>query len=128
MGSCVSRQSMLNSYINSHILSYPGCKVYLSTIFIHWVWEKDSKEVLKYINEYDPMSLKYIYINTTKTLDTIARFRRSRGLPFLTRDETYRYNCLIRARSQGSIGGYTVVTGSSKYGIVEYLENCKFTG
>ena len=74
------------------------------------------------------MYLKSIHTNTTRTLDCISRFRRSKGLPFLLDEERRRYNCLIQAIEKGNIGGYTIVKIPSKYGVTEYLDNCKYMG
>jgi len=129
MGICSSKPDALSVFVNKNILPYPGSKVYISTLLLHWVWEKDCKYLIEYISEYDPLSLKTINGNTTKTLDCIARYRRTKGLPFLQKgEETYRYNCLIRARDGGTIGGYTIVNIPSKYGVIEYLDNCKYMG
>ena len=129
MGACCSKPDALHTFMTTNVLPYPGSKVYVSALFLQWVWEKDCKAIVDYINEYDPLTLKSIHTNTTKTLDCVARFRRTRSLPFLQKgEETYRYNCLIRARDEGVIGGYPVVKIPSKYGITEYLDNCKYMG
>lgn len=129
MGSCISllttNKNSLHHFVSTRIIPYPGEKVYLSTLFLCWVWKDDYHAIVSYIDEYDPLNLKSVNGNLRKTLDCVGRYKRTHNKPFLTPQEEDRYMTLICAKNNGTIGEYPVVKATHEDNVIEYLNDCK---
>lgn len=128
MGACISSNHGFDRFIETRILAYPGERVYVSTLFLLWVWGKDYNAIVDYIGEYDPLNLKSINGNLKKTLDCVERYRRTHHSSFMNKHEEQRYKQLIDARNNGTIGRYPVIKVETKHGTIEYLNDCKLMG
>jgi hypothetical protein len=111
--------------MNSYVMIYPGSRVYLSQFIVRYVWKEECYRIFEYINEEDPLKLKYTTYSIKNTLDCVGRYRKREKRPFLYPKELERYNTIMKARSKNSICGHpihkTILTTVES----EYLEDCK---
>ena len=125
MGLCVSRPNELTEYLHRRLLIYPGSRVYLSQLIIQWVWRYDCNSIFDYIREEDPLNLKGSMYSIKYSLDCVGRYKKKKGLPFLSKVEQTRYDLIMKERQCGMIYKYQIKTMSMNKTVVEFIDDCK---
>jgi len=125
MGSCVSKPNELTEYLQRRLLIYPGSRVYLSQLIIQWVWKYECNAIFEYIREEDPLSLKGTMYSIKHSLDCVGRYKKKKGLPFLSKEEQIRYDLIMKERQTGLIHNHQIKTMNMNKKVVEFIEDCK---
>ena len=125
MGLCISKHNEFDEYLQRRLLVYPGSRVYVSRLIIQWVWEHECKAITEYIQEEDPLNLKGSMYSIKHSLDCVGRYRKRKGLPFLTKEEQKRYDLIMKERSSGKIYGHSIQNTVMNKKVVEFIDDCK---
>lgn len=106
-------------------MPYPGDRVTVSTIMLHWVWERDVNNLVKYMHDEDPHGDRHIAERVRDTLDCVRHYRERKRRPFLTKRERRRYDEFNKMRSRGVFAGQRIVVDEDAPGI-EYIRDHRF--
>ena len=129
MGLCVSlircKPRTLDSFCNEHMMPYPGDRVTISTLMLHWVWQRDVGKIVKYLHDEDPHGDRKIAERVRDTLDCVRHFRDRSRKPFLTKDERRRYEEFNRMRRTGRFAGHSFTT-EKEHPEIEFITDYRF--
>ena len=125
MGSILCRPRTLQVFCEKHIMPYPGDRVTISTLMLHWVWQRDVKDILTYLHEEDPHGDRHIAERIRDTLDCVRHYREKKRRPFLTKDERKRYDEFNRVRRTRRFNGQPILA-DEKSPEIEFILDHRF--
>jgi len=99
------------------MMSYPGDRVTVSTLMLHWVWQHDINGILKYLHEEDPHGDRKIAERVRDTLDCVRHYRDRSRRQFLTRRERRRYDEFNRIYKGRRIAGQPIISDEENNGV-----------
>lgn len=98
-------------------------KMYLSEFMLAWVWQRDYREIRKYIAEEDPLGLQTKTRSVTKVLNIVKRYKNSKHQPYFMDDERQRYNLFVKSKTNNTFMGMHInVDDKTTY---EYISGVK---
>lgn len=106
-------------------MPYPGDRVTVSTLMLHWVWRNDIDKIIKYLHDEDPHGDRRIAERVRDTLDCIRHYRDRSRKPFMTKQERRRYDEFNKMYARRNFGGKCIVTNETEPGI-EYIPDHRF--
>lgn len=121
MGCCGSNQMFI--FYSNNTVQQEYSKMYLSEFMLAWVWQRDYREIRKYIAEEDPLGLQTKTRSVTKVLNIVKRYKNSKHQPYFMDDERQRYNLFVKSKTNNTFMGMHInVDDKTTY---EYISGVK---
>lgn len=119
---CIFSNQMRIFFMNNTI-QQNYAKLYLAEFMLLWVWQRDYREIRKYINEEDPLGLKTTTKSVTKILSLVKRYKNSKRQPYFMDDERQRYNMFINEKRHHTFLGLKILVDDRT--THEYIDGLK---